>query len=198
MRVPKPVVAAFVVLALGLVSLNVALVKQDRHLAALNRVYEADLHIDVGAKVPPLSGSAADGTPTIVTYNPGHPKTLLLVYERSCAECGLNWLSWQRLLNKIDPTRVRAVAVSMDAAGLSRQYIEQVGLTKARTVLLPDFQSIAMYRFRYTPQTILIGSDSKVEGIWSGLLDPHQLGDITRQALSPESALLTAKEAQSK
>jgi len=198
MRVPKPVVAAFVVLALGLIGFNIALVKQDRRLAALNRVHEANLHLNVGAKVPPLSGSAADGTRTIVTYGPGQPRTLLLVYARSCPECALNWLSWQKLLNQIDPTRVRAIAVSMDGTGLSKQYIEQVGMTKAEAVLLPDLQSIVLYRLRYTPQTILIGLDSKVEGIWSGVLNPHQLGDITRQALSPESALLTAKEARSK
>lgn len=198
MRVPKLVVAAFVVLALGLIGLNIALVKQDRHLVALNRAYEANLHLNVGAKVPPLSGSAADGTPTIVTYSPDHPKTLLLVYARSCPECGLNWLSWQKLLNQIDPTRVRAIAVSVEGDGLSKKYIEQVGLTRAETVLLPDFQSIVLYRFRYTPQTILIGSDSKVHGIWSGVLNPRQLSEIAQQALSPESALLTAKEAQSK
>ena len=198
MRVPKPVVVAFVVLALGLIGFNIALVKQDHHLVALNRAYEANLHLNVGAKVPPLSGSAADGTPTIVTYGAGQPRTLLLVYARSCPECALNWLSWQKLLNQIDPTRARAIAVSMDGTGLSKQYIEQVGMTKAEAVLLPDLQSIVLYRLRYTPQTILIGSDSKVEGIWSGVLNPHQLGDITRQALSPESALLTAKEARSK
>jgi peroxiredoxin len=198
MRVPKLVVAAFVVLALGLTGFNIALVKQDRRLAALNKAYEANLHLNVGAKVLPLSGSAADGTPTIVTYNPGHPKTLLLVYAPSCPECGLNWLSWQKLLNQIDPTRVRAIGVSVEGNGLSKQYVEQVGMSKAETVLLPDFQSIVLYKLRYTPQTILIGSDSKVEGIWSGVLDPHQLSDITKQALSPESALLTAKEAQSK
>lgn len=198
MRVPKPVVVAFVILALGLIGFNIALVKQDQHLVALNRAYEANLHLNVGAKVPPLSGSAADGTPTIVTYGPDQPRILLLVYARSCPECALNWLSWQKLLNQIDPTRVRAIAVSMDGTGLSKQYIKQVGMTKAEAVLLPDLQSIVLYRLRYTPQTILIGSDSKVEGIWSGVLNPHQLGDITRQALSPESAWLTAKEARSK
>lgn len=199
MRVPKFVVAAFVVLAISLIALNVALTKQDRRLAALNKAYEANLHLNVGAMVPPLSGFAADGTPAMITYDPGQPKTLLLVYARSCPECGLNYVSWQKLLYQIDPTRVRAIAVSMEGAGLSKQYIKQMGMTKAEKVLLPDFQSILMYRFRYTPQTILIGSDSEVEGVWSGVLNPLQLGDIRKQALSPESSLLhSEKSVQSK
>jgi hypothetical protein len=73
-------------------------------------------------------------------------------------------------------------------------YLEQVGLTKAKTVLLPDFESIVLYRFRYTPQTILISSDSKVEGIWSGVLNPRQVTEIAQAALSKDSTLLTDKK----
>jgi peroxiredoxin len=185
--VPKPVVATFVVLAVGLISFNIALVKQDAKLAAMNKAYEANLHLSAGAKVPPLSGSAADGTPTVITYSSVHPKTLLLVYARSCPACALNWLSWQELLNRVDLTRVRPIAVSVEGDGLSTQYLKQVGLTKVEAALLPDFESILLYRLRYTPQTILIDSNSKVEGIWSGVLNPRQVTEIAEETVSSDS-----------
>ena len=197
MQLRKPVLAAFVLLAVVLIGTNVALVKQDRTLAALNKAYEANLHLSVGTKVPPLTGSASDGTSTVVKYDRTQLKTLLLVYAPSCPYCGLNWASWRELLNQIDPGRLRAVAVSVEGTGLSEQYLEQVGLTKAGTVLLPDFHSIILYRLRYTPQTILIGKDGKVEGIWSGVLSSQQANEISRAALAPEP-ILHSKSAQVK
>lgn len=197
MQVRKPILAAFVLLAVALIGTNVALVKQDQTLAALNKAYEANLHLSVGAKVPPLSGSASDGTSTVVTYDRGRLRTLLLVYAPSCSYCGLNWVSWRELLDQVDPAQVRAVAVSVEGAGLSEPYLEQVGLTKARTVVLPDFHTILLYRLRYTPQTILIGPDGKVEGIWSGVLSSQQAIEISRAALAPEQTSLS-KSARAK
>jgi len=72
MQVRKSVLAAFVLLAVALIGTNGALLKQDRALAALNKAYEANLHLSVGARVPPLSGSASDGTSTVVTYDRSH------------------------------------------------------------------------------------------------------------------------------
>jgi peroxiredoxin len=186
MQVRRSLLAAFVLVAFALMGTNIALVKQVRTLAGLNKAYEANLHLGVGAKVPPLSGSAPGGTSTVVRYDRNQLKTLLLVYAPSCPYCGLNWVSWRELLNQFDPARVRAVAVSVEGAGLSQQFLEQVGLTKAATVLLPDFHSVVSYRLRYTPQTILIGPDGKVEGIWSGVLSSQQTTEISRASLAPE------------
>jgi peroxiredoxin len=197
MQVRKSVLVAFVLVAVVLIGTNVALVKQNRTLAGLNKAYEANLHLSVGVMVPQLSGSAFDGTSTVVKYDRSQLKTLLLIYAPSCSYCRLNWVSWRELLNQIDPARVRAVAVSVEGAGLSQQFLEQVGLTKAATVLLPDFHSLVSYRLRYTPQTILISPDGKVEGIWSGVLSSQQAMEISRAALAPEQTLL-AKSTQAK
>lgn len=187
MRIPKSVIAAFVALALTLVGLNVALVKEDRRLAALYKIYEARFHLNAGAMVPALTGTGSDGRPVTVAYKSGHLKTLMLVFARSCSECAVNWPEWQKLLGEIDLARVRPIGVSVESSGLSSQYLTQVGMARLNTVLLPDFESITSYRFQYTPQTILIGSNGKVEDIWSGVLNPKQISEIQQAVLSPES-----------
>jgi peroxiredoxin len=178
MNIPKPVVAVFVLLALLLIGMNVALVKQDRSLASLNKAYEAHFHLNVGDTVPPLCGTGSNENTATVAYRPGEPKTLLLVFAPSCPDCTLNSPGWQKLLGQIDLTRVRPVAISAERNGLSRQYLQQMGLGSVKMALLPDFESIVSYRFQYTPQTILIGSAGKVEGIWSGVLNAQQIGEI--------------------
>ena len=194
MKVPKLAAAGFIVLALLLIGLNVALVKQDRRLAALNKTYEANLHLSVGDSVPPLSGVTSIGSPATVEYKPGQPKTLLLVFARSCGACESNWPAWQRVLSQIDPKRVRLIGVSLESTDLSSQYLAQVGLTKAEMIVLPNVGSVVSYRFRYTPQTILIGPEGKVEGIWSGVLQPQQIAQIEQRSLAAEVRPLPAEE----
>lgn len=184
MQVPKAVGAGFIAFALLLIGVNVALMKQDLRLAGLNKAYEANLHLSVGDSVPPLSGVNLTGSPATVEYMPGGPKTLLLVFSRSCGVCGLNWPAWQRVLSQSDPQRVRAIGVSLESTGLSSLYLAQVGLTRTEMIVFPNVGSIIAYRFRYTPQTILIGSDGRVEGIWSGALQPQQMEEIKQRSVS--------------
>lgn len=194
MNVTKPVIAVFIVLALSLIGMNVALVKQDRRLAGLNKAYEMNLHLNVGTMVPSLSGTSLMGRPQQVAYKPGRPKTLLLVFARSCPDCTLNWPAWQKVLSRVDPNRVRLIGVSLENEGLTSQFLTQVGINKAEIILLPDAGSIISYRFRYTPQTILIGSDSKVEGIWSGVLNAQQIREVETDSLSPEARHLATAD----
>lgn len=75
---------------------------------------------------------------------------------------------------------VRIVAVTFDHTGLSTKYLAQIGLPDVHDILMPDPQTVVLYRFQYTPQTILIDSERKVEGIWSGVLSPGNVANIRR------------------
>jgi hypothetical protein len=197
-RIPKAALAAFGVLAVLLIGLNVGLVRQDRRLAATTKAYEAQMHLKVGDTVPPLSGTGPVGGAVMVTYEPAAPKTLLLVFASSCGACAKNWPAWQSVMSQIDPKHTRLVGVSLDNGGISGQYLQQVGMTTT-TSLIPDIMSVLGYRFRYTPQTILIGSDSKVDGIWSGVLSVRQIQEIEQESLAAEAgpSVAEAKGARS-
>lgn len=200
MRIPKPLLVAFAFLAVALIGLNAALVRQDRRLAATAKAYEGQMHLKIGDTVSPLSGISPTGGAVRVTYGPTEPQTLLLVFARSCGACVMNWPAWQSVMNQIDPKRTRLVGVSLDNDGLSGEYLQQAGMTtRTSLILAPDITSVVGYRFRYTPQTILIGSDSKVEGIWSGVLNVRQIQEIKQESLAAEikPSVVEAKEARS-
>jgi hypothetical protein len=187
MNVPKPILALFAVLGISLIGLNIALVRQDRWLATLNAAYEGSLHLTVGSSVPSLSGVSLTGEPETVTYEADPPKTVLLVFSSSCPACAVNWPAWRRVMSQIDPKRARLIGVDLGSSDLGDRYLQQVGMTaKTQLILLPDIQSVLSYRFRYTPQTILIGGDSKVEGIWSGPLSQQQIREIERESMNEE------------
>lgn len=184
MRVPRPVVAIFFALAVLLVGMNFALQKQNRRLASLNKLYELSQQLSVGQKVPPMSGIDLTGTPLTLPYTSGAPKTLLLIFARSCPACDLNWPGWQKILRQLGADNVRSVGVSLENRGLTPQFLTETGINKVQSLILPDGSTVLSYKFKYAPQTILIGSDSRVEGIWSGVLEQKQLSEI-EEASSP-------------
>jgi peroxiredoxin len=183
-NVPKPLIALFGALALCLVGLNIALERQDARLAALNRLYEANFHLSVGDSVPALYGRDDGGRVISIDYRLGASKTLVLVFARSCPDCELNWPAWHEIVGRVGE-RVRLVGVSMENDGASREYLLQVGLAKIKDVVFPDPETVVSYRLRYTPQTILVSPDGRVQGVWSGVLTPADTQDVTKAALSP-------------
>jgi hypothetical protein len=65
-------------------------------------------------------------------------------------------------------------------------YVAQIGLANY-LVLIPDIENVLDYRFRMTPQTILLSPSGTVEAVWSGLLDSFQLAEIKRAILGAAS-----------
>jgi hypothetical protein len=197
MNIPKPILAGFAALAVLLIGLNIALVKQDRALASLNKAYEANQHLNLGDAVPTLSGTSVLGGAAEVAYKVGDPKTLLLVFAPSCIQCALNWPAWRKILQNADPSRVRVIGVTLESEGLASEYLAQVGINKAEMVVLPAIKSFISYRLRFTPQTILIDSGGKVEGIWSGSLNPQQISEIEHTVLSSGTSATKQETAKS-
>lgn len=157
MKLPAPIRLGIFSLAVLLVGLNAALLRQNRKLDALNKAHESSSHLNVGDTVPLLDDIGDAGQPLTLDYPSGQQKTLLLVFSPSCVECTLNWPNWHKLLGQVDNARTRILGVTFKERGLSQNYVSQAGLPEVQEVLMPDPQSVIMYRFRLTPQTILIG-----------------------------------------
>jgi hypothetical protein len=192
---PKMVTAAFILLAGILIGINFALVRSNRVITEQYQTCEAALHLNPGDKLPALSGVDVMGSHHVVSYRAGNAKTLLLVFEQRCEACVVNWPYWQAILKRVDAQHVRVVGVDLQEGGLSIQYLARVGFPSTREFVLPDIQSILAYRFRYTPQTILIDADGTVEKVWSGALDPAETKEIEQRSLSTEAtSLLPIKE----
>lgn len=183
MQIPKSVGVSFILLGVLLIGTNLTLVRKNRSLSGLNRAYEESLQLHVGVKVPTLSGTDPSGNHVGVSYRDGQPKALLLVYSPSCGACTVNWPFWQQILRHYGASNARVVAVSMEESGASTKYLSEVGIRDVEVVLMPDPDSVIAYQFRLTPQTILIGPASKVEGVWSGLLNQKEVSDIEQHLL---------------
>jgi hypothetical protein len=135
--------------------------------AVLKEATEAPL----SGRVPVLLGRASNGAMT-----PGPEGTnLILVYSESCGQCTVNWPQWVKVREA-----ARANGIHVSFLTLSHIDTESYRQTHgiASTLSSPDPTTLLSYRLRYTPQTILVGPENDVRGVWTGVLADHEVNDI--------------------
>jgi peroxiredoxin len=187
-QVRKSFIFAFLGLAILLSVTNVLLILQNRDQRETLQAFRNQLELQPGNFMPPVSGKDAHGNPLVVGYGQDKKKTVMLVFSPKCRICDENWPNWQRTLRAADKEGARVVAVNL-ASTLARDYLDQHGLAGRDVIAQADPNSILAYNLRYTPQTIVIGPDAKVQWVWTGSLSSEhelELSNILRnQPASP-------------
>jgi hypothetical protein len=169
-------VAAFLVLSILLMTLDILLVTQTRRLSA----EVADLQgIQPGAKLTALSGLGAEGQHILVRFGDDSPDTLVLVFSAECGPCNENWPNWDSLLASIKPRSVRLVAIRLWGA-LPEDYIARHQLDHMILITDPGGEEVFEDNLRTTPETILTSPNGVVRAAWPGDVTQPKRDQILR------------------
>lgn len=179
LQLPKAIVGASLLVGVALITVNLVLLQQNRRLAYFERLYRVSAEVSAGDALPAFHGRDLRGQPLTVSYGPREPWTLFLVFARKCGACEANWPAWREILQKTSGTSNRIVAVNLEDE-LSADYVSQVGLQNTEVVAASNLTSALAYRFRFTPQTVLVRPDGKVEAVWTGILNAVETATIER------------------
>ena len=154
---------------------NVLLIRQNRRLSALAvnssaRRTEVD-PLRPGEIVPTLVGTDLHGRETRITFSGNSSRTLLLVFAPGCEVCEENAPNWAMVVEVAERERLRVVTVSLvPEVMLAEEFLSRNGLARFENVIGLAAQSRKAYRLTQTPQTIILGTDGRVEGIWTGIV----------------------------
>lgn len=156
-------------LALVVVSLRTA-----EHNRALVRQVEGiyrSLELPFGAQVPPVVGTGIDGKE--IRADPteeAHP-ILVLVFSPFCPVCDENWPAWNLLLAR-HMARGGAVVPIDITSRVRDDYLRAHGIDGLPVMTGISPETMLSYRFRFTPQTLVLHRGRLVGG-WTGRLpDP--------------------------
>lgn len=158
--------------AILLILANVGLVFRNR---ALQDRIRGLSELPAGVAAPPLDGLHLSGAPFRPDFSAG--PTLILAFSQHCGACELNWAPWRRLLSSVDP-RVQVVFVDIDSSSVPSRYLTKHQIRSGDVMVSVSATSILNYKFRTSPQTLLVTTQSRIYGTWSGLLSESQLTEI--------------------
>ena len=139
-----------------------------------------------GMAVPPLVGYDLNGKKITLDYGKDHRKTLLLVFSPSCHACDANWPEWQRLIRSSNATDERIILANIATSdpAVTADYITRHHIDSIPALAEVSAESMVAYRLQYTPQTILIGSDGRIEKAYTGVLSSEQF--VGKEAISAD------------
>lgn len=173
LALPTPLAVTGIVLGLALATSCFALVRQNRSLRERLRL---DSSVERGERFAAMSGHKPGGGAFSWRFATTGKPTLVLVFSPTCGYCLENSQSWRTLVAESRKANVAVLGVDL-VDRVPPHYLSEIGLRGA-AVLVPDVETVVAYRFRLTPQTILLSSSGAVEGVWSGVLSGRRVQRI--------------------
>ena len=147
------------------VTLNVLLAHKVRSLDNTQSAKLADLVVQVGTTVPPVTAKRLDGGSEQISYEGTAQPTVLYVFTPTCVWCARNLNNLKTLLAN-DSGQYRFIALSLSDEGVP-QYVEKNGLKiPVYSVISPE--TAKTYKLGSTPQTIVISPRGRVLQDWVG------------------------------
>jgi hypothetical protein len=179
LHIRKSIALAFLAVAVFLSILNILLIRQTRQLQTRVQGLRTELLLQPGGTAPPITGKDLLGDPLVIGYGQDRKKTVMLVFSPQCHACDLNWPKWSRALLFADRVGARVVGVNL-SDNLPEDYLNQHGLRDRLVVAQADPTSILAYKFQFTPQTIVIDADARVQWVWTGVLEDKAEREFNR------------------
>lgn len=163
----------------GLILLNFRLAEQNRELVAQVDGFYRSISLPEGAQVPALVGTDRQDREVILDPASEERPALVLVFSPFCPACDDNWPRWQPLIETQRFTGGRIVPVDITGA-VSEEYLAAHGIDSVPIVSDVTAETNMAYRFRFTPQTLILDKGRVVAG-WTGVLTEE---DVSRAVLT--------------
>lgn len=162
-----------------LLIVNIFLMIQNFQLK--QKVEQSKLFItEEGYNFTDLKFKGLDGNAESVSLSDGKHKTLLLVFKTSCHYCVQQYPYWKGLVENLDPTLWRILAVtSEDDYDKIKTHLEEYKL-KINSIKVVSISREEMQKSRmlFTPMTLVVDKDGEVIKVWAGLRKNINLGDF--------------------
>jgi len=151
---------------LGVLAENIFLFRQNRRL---NEALAPQ--ITAGTQLQMLAGIAFDGRLEPVALPSAGSQLLIITFSPGCPACQANQDGWMRLASTLEQKGVRVLWVSRDPIEITRDYCSKNGISLPDVLADPPYRTFAQLGLARVPNTVLVGTEGRVEKVWAGRLD---------------------------
>lgn len=146
-----------------------------RKVSSLRLGLEWERRLSVGASAPPIIAHTLDGTPTTIVFSGHTLPTILYAFSPQCVWCTRN-LDNIKVIESALKGKYQFIGLSMSET-LLEKYIANNNFSFPVYKNL-DERSIADFRIRGTPLTLVISQDGKVVKNWYGAYSGDQKREV--------------------
>jgi len=176
--ISRRMMVVFLGLAIALVGSNLFLLYRSVHAGAELASLRKLAQLQVGLDAPVLSGSDLFGHPKSIIPGAGGTDALIFVFSQSCTVCNVNWPNWVTLLHDSGLSFQKVFVDLTDE--VDESYANKYGIANSDILTRINGRTAIRYALRVTPETIVVGRDRKIRGVWTGALHEKDLTAITK------------------
>lgn len=171
-----------ILLLLLIVSLCIVsglLIKQNRDLkAAITNMGKPPELLKPGQQVPPLAANTVSGQRQAINYA-DRAKTVLMVFSPQCSACERALPYWKEIKEVCARNQYQVFGISLDNAAKTNAFLASNGLSLQSFIEI-DAETTKAFKLTITPQTIVVGSDGKVEKVWPGAFNSETKAEVEK------------------
>lgn len=171
MRLPKAVVAAFLLVNLVLLGSCLFALRQNLKLRDQAANLTALLTPPKGAVLPPLLGTDWTGAPEAIMYGQVQHPTVIYTFSKECGYCLVNWNA-MRSLQSLVPGKLRIVYIDTIHDVFTPEYLTESGIGNSALLVKLSPTVAEIYDARAFPQLVLVDRNGRVQ--WS------HVGELSR------------------
>lgn len=151
-----------------LLASNIFLIVQNTELK--NAVEQSRLLItEEGYSFSDLNIKGLDGSDETINLADGELKTLLFIFSPACNYCVQQYPSWKELYGNLDRNRWRVLAItSDDNYDKIKDHLKEYALNNIKVGIASNTE-MRKARMIFTPMTLVVNTDGKVQKVWPGL-----------------------------
>lgn len=187
-RLQRIVIAAVWIAGAALVVMTVRLTGQNRELTAQIQSFFRSIALPAGTRMPALIGFDRTGQEVIVDSTSEDRPVLVLVFSPACPACEDNWPKWNALVSLQREMGGSIVPVDI-TGGVRDDYLQAHGIASLPVVDSVTPETDMAYRFRFTPQTLIVHRGKLAAG-WIGILtdaNVAQASDLLAGHVRPQN-----------
>lgn len=129
--------------------------------------------VQEGTVVSTISGLGIDDNPVSVS-TARNKATVVMVFSPTCPYCKKNWPAWASLIHQTTNPSINFVLVDITST-VTHQFLETKQIERTQVIRKLDPAQFVALNLNLTPQTIVIGSDSKVREVFTGAMTPEEI-----------------------
>jgi thiol-disulfide isomerase/thioredoxin len=166
------------VLCVVMTGANIYLLHLNKNLKTATAGTLRSAGLPAGKEVKAISGVGFNGEPLSFSTSGGHA-TLLMVYSPVCPYCERNWPNWSSLVNTAHYNNVNFLAVDLTEKA-PPDFLVKKNMAHTTAIHRMDPQEIVDLNLMLTPETVLVGQDSKIKKAWYGVLSRADLAELNK------------------
>src|SRR5216684_1258653 len=151
---------------LGVLAENIFLFQQNRRL---NEALAPQ--ISEGTQLQMPSAVALDGRLEPVALPAAGSKLLIITFSPGCPACQANQDGWMKMASALEQKGVRVLWISRDPIEITRDYCSKNGISLSDVLADPPYRTFAQLGLARVPNTVLVGTEGRVEKVWVGRLN---------------------------